>query len=72
MKYFYIVFDAKENDKRYSYVERISECENLVGYMIDEHIVSANIAHSKKEAEKWVDSLNKGYKQRGIYKFDLV
>ena len=67
MKYFYIAVQIEENNKFYAYVIKVSENDNLLSKLKIENIKTANIYHTKKQADAVVEEWNKAYKVNGTY-----
>jgi hypothetical protein len=71
-KYYYLAITIEPiKGKYFSYVERISENENLV-WVINRinHITTADIMPTKKKAYETVDLWNEAYKKNGTFLLD--
>ena len=71
-KYYYLAITIEPIKNRYfSYVERISDAENLV-WVINRtnHILHANIMPTKKKAKEVVDHWNECYRKNGTFLLD--
>lgn len=71
-KYYYLAITIEPiQGKYFSYVERISDSENLV-WVINRtnHIITANIMPTKKRANEVVDCWNDGYRKNGTFLLD--
>lgn len=65
-----------ENEKEYeagyyAYIVKCKPCENLKNVMEKiGDLKTANIAPTQKEARRWVEMWNDGFKKNGTYLFD--
>lgn len=71
-KYYYLAITIEPiKGKYFSYVERISDCENLVCVLNGiKHILTATIMPTKKKANEVVDYWNDGYRKNGTFLLD--
>lgn len=70
MKYFYYVITKKnEEDKYYSYAERISGCNNILT-LVKKNVVNITAFSTFKEAKEIAKFWNNTYKFNGTYMFE--
>jgi hypothetical protein len=69
MKYFYIAANYTENDKNYAYIIKVSQSDNLISVFEKHRVDTANLYHTKKQAETIVNHWNACYKANGTYMF---
>lgn len=69
-KYSYLVIDTEQGGKCAAYVQRIANCNNLIGFLSVPGVVSVNIADTKKDAEKIARFWNDEYKRQGRFLYE--
>jgi hypothetical protein len=69
IKNIYIAVQIKENEKRYAYVIKTTDNNNLLSVLNVKGIITANI-WSKTDAYKAVEYWNEQFKKNGTYMFD--
>ena len=71
MKNFYIAVQIiNESNKKYSYVLKVGESDNLLTKLKIPNIVFANICQTKKQAEEIVHVWNQGFIKNHEYMFN--
>lgn len=70
MTYFYYAVTVEENKKCYSYVVKISPCDNVLSKLEIKGILYANACRTKKQAIATVAYWNRQHKINNRYLFD--
>jgi hypothetical protein len=70
MNNFYLVINVEENFKKYAYVMRVTDSDNLLHRLKIENANIASICKTKKRACEIVERWNAIYKANNEYLFD--
>lgn len=71
MKNYFIAIQCKDiNGKEWAFVKKVNPFMNLTSVLQCDDVIAANIADSKRMAEKMVDTWNGLSKERGVYAFN--
>jgi hypothetical protein len=72
MKKFYIAAQFQENGKYYACVIPVTDQDNLLSKLKINHIITANICHTRQAARDQVLLWRKQYVENGTYMFSDI